>query len=155
MGKYYTHRKKMKQVYLILLIVFYLISCRTASKVVSEKKEIPIVEIATFIGTKWILSSLNKRLPTFSMNEKPYLLFKNDNEFSGNAGCNNFSGTYEKNDSLIIFKNILVTTSACPDLPIESDFLKALSRTNKYSKGNQELELKDPTGNAIALFLAK
>lgn len=142
----------MKQTLLLFLAFFYLISCGPTSKIVTEKKEVVVPESVSFINTKWILASLNKKLPTFSMNEKPYVLFKDNNEVSGNAGCNIFSGIYEINDSSINFKDIIVTTSACPDLPIESDFLKALRTTMNYTKSNQTLELKDGSGNVLALF---
>ena len=58
-------------------------------------------------------------------------------------------------DSLISFKNIIVTTAACPDLPIELDFIKVLGRTIGYGKSNQTLELKDLSGRTIALFSVK
>lgn len=132
-----------------------MISCGSTSKVITEKKEVAVVESVSFTNTKWILASLNKKLPTFSMNEKPYILFKDNNELSGNAGCNLFSGSYEIKDSSINFKNILLSTAACPDLPIESDFLKALSVTTNYIKNNQTLELKDSAGRIIALFIVK
>ena len=150
--EYFTHIVIMKKLPLLFFAFFYLVSCRSTSKMITEKKEVAIAESISFTNTKWILVSLNKKLPTFSMNEKPFLLFKNNNEVSGNAGCNIFSGTYEINDSSINFKDIIVTTSACPDLPIESDFLKALRTTMNYTKSNQMLELKDGSGNVLALF---
>ena len=145
----------MKQTLLLFLVFFYLTSCRTTSKIITEKKEVAVVESVSFTNTKWILASLNNKFPIFSMNEKPFILFKDNNEVSGNAGCNLFAGSYELNDSLIIFKNIIVTTSACPDLPIESDFLKALRMTRNYMKNNQTLELKEASGKVLALFSVK
>ncbi|MFS8083694.1 MAG: META domain-containing protein [Ginsengibacter sp.] len=145
----------MKQTILILLAFIYLISCKPTAKIITEKKEVAVLASVSFTNTKWILTSLNKKLPTFSMNEKPYIIFKDNNDVSGNAGCNIFSGNYEISDSSINFKNIIVTTSACPDLPIESDFLKVLSITMNYIKNNQTLELKDSSGRILALFLVK
>lgn len=145
----------MRKSLLLIFASFYLISCRPTSKIITDKKEVAVVESVSFTNTKWLLASLNKKLPTFSMNEKPYILFKENNEVSGNAGCNLFSGSYEISDSLISFKNISVTTSACPDLPIELDFIKALRKTITYTKNNQTLELKDLSGKTIALFVVK
>lgn len=145
----------MKNTFLLFLAFFYLISCRTTSKIIIEKKDVAVTKSVSFINTKWTLASLNKKLPTFSMNEKPYIIFKENKEVSGNAGCNNFYGTYEINDSTINFKNISVTTSACPDLPIETDFMKALKMVLFYTKSNQTLELKDASGKALALFVVK
>lgn len=145
----------MKKSLLLFLSFFFLISCGTTSRIITEKKDVAVAESISFLNTKWILASLNKKLPTFSMNEKPYIFFKDNNEFSGNAGCNPFSGTYEINDSSIYIKNVIVTTSACPDLPIESDFLKVLKMTNNFIKSNLTLELKDATGKVVALFVGK
>ena len=145
----------MRKYLLLIFACFYLISCRPTSKIIADKKEVAVVESVSFTNTKWILASLNKKLPTFSMNEKPYILFKDNNEVSGNAGCNLFSGSYEISDSLIIFKNINVSTSACPDLPIEKDFMKALGKSITYTKSNQALALKDLSGKTIALFIVK
>ncbi|MEO6868654.1 MAG: META domain-containing protein [Ginsengibacter sp.] len=140
---------------ILIIACFYLFSCRPTAKIITDKKEVTVVESVSFTNTKWILASLNKKQPTFSMNEKPYILFKGNNEVSGNAGCNLFSGFYEISDSLMSFKNIIVTTAACPDLPIELDFIKVLGRTIGYGKSNQTLELKDLSGRTIALFSVK
>ncbi|MBS1735056.1 MAG: META domain-containing protein [Bacteroidetes bacterium] len=146
----------MKKIIGIILGCTYLLSCRPTAKIITEKnRDIIVIENLSLTNTKWVLNSLNKKSPTFSMNEKPYILIKQNNEVSGNAGCNSFSGSYEIKDSLISIKNLIVTSSACPDLPIELAFLKAIRMTRSFLLTNHTLQLADTTGEILACFSVK
>jgi len=72
----------------------------------------------------------------------PTLIFNLEkNKFSGNTGCNNMNGSFDKTDTSLVFNEKIITTRmACPGYN-EDAFIKSLLRTNKYKFDNGVLVL--------------
>lgn len=65
-------------------------------------------------------------------------------KISGNAGCNNYFSTQVTMDPTVgnlTIKNIGSTRKSCPNMDVESNFLKMLDETTKYVLKDNVLEL--------------
>ncbi|MEP7075163.1 MAG: META domain-containing protein [Acidobacteriota bacterium] len=119
------------------------------------------------LGSKhWTLISLNGR-PVG--NSKAYVEFDTvSSRFSGNAGCNRMFGSVRASARQIAFSGVATTKIMCANdgaMNIESLFVSALSKTNRYKinknllslvSGNRTLARfaaapKEPTGTAVKL----
>ena len=61
--------------------------------------------------------------------------------FTGNTGCNNMRGSFQKTDSSLIFNpNIITTKMLCSGYD-EAAFVRSLLRTNRYKFENDVLIL--------------
>ena len=93
----------------------------------------------------WVLVEINGQ-PVIheGANQQASLEFTADgNKVTGSTGCNRMFGTFAlSGDEKIQFKGIGSTKIACPDMTVETNFLKALSATNAYGISGKELLLK-------------
>lgn len=103
-------------------------------------------------GTKWELTSLNGAAPVKGTSLT--LFFGNDDKANGNAGCNNFSGTYKVSGSSLAFSQMVSTMMACAPAvnDQEQSFLQALGDTKSFESSADKLTLKDGSGNVLAVF---
>ncbi len=83
-------------------------------------------------GKKWILTELQKgKVSEPSDNIKtPFLIFSEDGSFSGNASCNNISGSYTFDGKYKMKFSAASTRMMCENMETETAFLKALQKTN-------------------------
>lgn len=75
--------------------------------------------------------------------EAPFLVFEPDGgRIHGNGGCNSFFGhcEYMAGDRLR-FSSIASTKKACPDMTVESEFLKILENADNYYTDGKVLKL--------------
>ena len=78
-----------------------------------------------------------------------------DNKVYGNAGCNNFSGTYEVEEGFRLELSKLISTKmACPDMSIETEFLAILEKVDNYSINGTKMTLNKAKMAAYATFEA-
>ena len=92
-------------------------------------------ELEEFIGKDRSAKSLNDRFP----NQKPTVTFQN-NQVSGNDGCNNMTGGYLAIGNSLTVKNIATTRMACQG--VDSDaFGERFNNVNKYEIQNGKLVL--------------
>jgi heat shock protein HslJ len=107
---------------------------------------------AALPGTKWELTSLSGATPASGTSVT--LFFGNDDKAGGDAGCNNYSGTYKVSGSSLTFGPMVSTMMACqpPIMDQEQAFLKALGATKSYEATADQLTLKDGSGNVLAVF---
>jgi heat shock protein HslJ len=103
-------------------------------------------------GSKWELTSLNGAAPIKGTSLT--LFFGNDDKAAGNAGCNNFSGTYQVSGSSLTFGQMVSTMMACDPAvnAQEQAYLKALGETKSYEATTDKLTLKDGSSNVLAVF---
>lgn len=96
-------------------------------------------------GTTWQLSEMdgkpvdttNKTVPVIII-----ILYSAGNEVSGNAGCNNFNGSYElKGNDEIKFTALNSTKKTCPDQENENTFLHELGSVDTYTVNGGQLTL--------------
>ena len=72
----------------------------------------------------------------------PTLIFNLDkNSFSGNTGCNNMNGSFQKTDTSLIFNEKIITTRmACPGYN-EKPFVDNLLKANRFMIKDGVLQL--------------
>ena len=78
-------------------------------------------------------------------------------QIGGNAGCNQFSGTYIQTDSGFKISPLATTRRACkPEvMKNESKFLSALTNTTKVEVSDSTLTLKDAKGTVLTILNRK
>ena len=94
-------------------------------------------------ANQWNLAELNGTAVTSG---KAYLLFYPGqvSKVSGNAGCNNMTGTFElKGVNFIKFSPMAITSMACAPGTREPEFTVALGTVNNWSIINNQLLLKN------------
>jgi heat shock protein HslJ len=102
---------------------------------------------------KWNLLSMAKQQKEGpqKLDKGFYIVFKDDETFSGFAGCNTFSGTYNATGASLLLSNMVVTKMACDKTGIEALVLKNLTTKVKAfgSVNYGDIALKDGTGNTV------
>lgn len=107
------------------------------------------------LNKEWKLVKLNGSgiaLDT-SFPNYPHLKFTNLVSTGGNLGCNGFGANVHISaaDSIKI-SEIISTQMACPNLTIETQFMKALGNARTYKITGDTLALNDDKRETIALF---
>lgn len=135
----------MKNLALLLLLTVCCSYCKSTKPMsISSTSTVSSKHISKHYGTelngKWELQRLwgmdDKKLGKGYIN----LDFENKS-FSGNAGCNDISGTFSiKDDLLIIDKNIQIAKNECPAYN-DKKFISLLMKINKYEVNDDVLEL--------------
>jgi heat shock protein HslJ len=104
-------------------------------------------------GTSWVLTELQGKpvaSPPF-----PTLIFK-DGQVSGNASCNSFGGSYQRNGGdTLKFGPLISTLMACVDpsaMEREGIYLGVLAQVAKYRVENNHLYIYDQAGQLLAEF---
>ncbi|WP_373060101.1 META domain-containing protein [Zunongwangia sp. H14] len=118
------------------------------------KKEIPQIT-----GKYWKLIKLDGQAVKMDENQEKeaYFILKNDNnQVTGFAGCNSFSGNYSlAKGTHIHFSQIAATMKACPDVNInESEFLNVLQLADNYTLDGDIFSLNVGKRTALAVFEA-
>lgn len=139
---------------LSLVISLALFNCKSQD---AKQKSANKVE-AQLIGTKWVLTKLNKDLVNLTGPEleQPFIkLNAKDNGVGGNGGCNAFGGTFTlKENQHIEFSQLLATMRYCEDNGIERVFMGNLKKATTYTITTNELTFKDENGYVLATFEA-
>lgn len=125
--------------YLLSLSILVLVSCSSMKK----QSKGDTGNNNTLAGTNWTLS----RIPdfTFENTRKPVTLSFADttNRIVGNAGCNNFGGTYTVKGNTIKMEKILSTKMAClPGVETENKVMAAMVNADHFSIEGDKLTLK-------------
>ena len=78
-------------------------------------------------------------------------------QVSGNASCNNYSGTYQATGNKIEFGPLAATRKMCAQplgiMEQEDAYLAALGSTAEYNLRGNTLELKDDQGDLMLVFV--
>ena len=93
--------------------------------------------------------------PPAAGQQAPSLTFAEDGKIHGFAGCNNFTGTfaYQQGDRLS-FAQVAATMKACPDMTVETEFLKVLGQVDNCYVDDQKLTLHKARMAPLARFEA-
>ncbi len=107
------------------------------------------------VNTRWKLVQLDgNAITTPEDGSDIYLTLQLDSDkVNGYAGCNNFFGNYELNDSTLRFSRLAATKRACPQLDLEGAFLSMLESIEEYRIEGAQLILYSE-GEPVALFEA-
>lgn len=83
-------------------------------------------------------------------------LFGADGRVTGNAGCNNYFGSYEAGREVLAISQVGATKMACGETATrhEISFLDALGAVRSWDRDGDELELEDASGATILSFVA-
>ncbi|MFI5136057.1 MAG: META domain-containing protein [Chitinophagales bacterium] len=137
---------KNEKFFWLVVVVFSLISCNSTSNV--TKTLTPLSQ------NDWQLFSLNTQQVSIVQGGKiPQLSFDTQNmRVSGNGGCNSLSGSFKLGKENLSFGPLATTRMACPGDNIETNFLSALSKTEKFSMYNGKLVLNDSSGKQLMVF---
>lgn len=94
-------------------------------------------------GTHWTLTAINGESLQDTQTQ-PYILFSTDGKISGNLGCNEFFGTYYKNNNKLDINYTGSTKKLCGSMNTEKQFIAALkSDIKSYSIEGDVLIIKD------------
>ncbi len=109
---------------------------------------------AVLEGTSWTATVLNGAM--IETGKLPTLSFAEGGAFSGNGGCNQYSGQAEISGSLIEFPdNMAATLMACPPTmeEVERSFFAALQGVTTYAVEGNALAFLDAAGEPVIKFL--
>jgi len=110
------------------------------------------------MGTHWQLSKLGTETITADVTLRtPYLTFsQGDNKVTGFAGCNRFSGNYDRLANNINLTQLSTTKKLCfQQMNLEAQFLTVLSETDTYKVIDNTLTLYGNSGLALGQFIAQ
>ncbi|MDR0834143.1 MAG: META domain-containing protein [Candidatus Symbiothrix sp.] len=105
----------------------------------------------------WQLVELNGQPVTYAANatDKAFIKFNTDGTVSGNAGCNQFNGSYAlKEGNRIHFEQMATTMKMCLNMDTETKLLKALEIADNYNVTASTLILNRARMAPLAKFEA-
>ncbi|MBY0486969.1 MAG: META domain-containing protein [Flavobacteriaceae bacterium] len=84
--------------------------------------------------TKWKLVQLNGKAVASTSGKDFFInLDSKSGKFSAYAGCNSISGSYVmKAETKLAFSKIISTRMACPNMDLETNFIKTLEKVDNY-----------------------
>ena len=107
-------------------------------------------------GVRWRLVELmGKPVPAAADPERaPFLrLIEDGQRIEGFGGCNTFGGRYElPAPTRIRFSHVAATLMACPDMQVETEFLRVLESTDNYAIAEDRLSLHKARMAPLARF---
>ena len=119
----------------IFTFCLILSSCATSKRAQQE---------VSITATQWKLITVATSSKELKPSEEnPVTLKIENNQASGNSGCNYFSGPVELKEKSLKFGDLASTRKYCMEsMEIENAVLKALSETDNYRIKDNKLELR-------------
>lgn len=106
--------------------------------------------------TEWHLVSIRGEEIELSEESRgtPYIAFSaEESRVTGNAGCNQFTGSFELGEAGgLSFGNIAATKMMCADMSVEDRFMGVFEQTAGYTISGDRLILMSRTGENLAEF---
>lgn len=132
---------------IILFLSLTLIGC---SALLKKNK----MENKPLKGTYWSLEKVNQnKIPAFG--PTPYILFADNGNFNGIAGCNRYFGTYILNKKTIAIENTGATKKMCANMDMEKLYFSALKREINYYKIIADTLILFERNKEVLRFVAK
>lgn len=126
-----------------------------SADVIDLESESTTAALTTFIGEKWIITSINdKPISAKGLKKDYYVFFGKDKKFNAFAGCNQIGGNYSIKGDQIKMSNIVSTEMACTEMTMEQSLLKALAEADNIIQNNQIMHLRNK-GNVLIKFEAE
>jgi heat shock protein HslJ len=113
---------------------------------------------APLTGTTWYLNSFVDAKGTIWTPGPMYpisLQFDDDGKLNGNAGCNNYFGSFTLSGSTISIGTLGTTAMFCGEpgvMDLETTYLAVLPRMNLYQVSGNELTLSDGSGKITMIY---
>lgn len=113
--------------------------------------------MASVMGTKWVLQSLNgKAVEVPDGAQAPWLQLAEGDKLSGNGGCNQLMGSYKIDGDRIGFPQIGSTKMFCEaTMDLEKKFMGALSATDAFKIDGGTLRLMNGASEVAAFVAGK
>lgn len=116
----------------------------------SQRQVGPVTEL---VGSGWRLASVAGKDYQGDKERAPRIEFGDDGRVSGYGGCNQFSGSFERNGENLSFGPIAATKMACKGIgDLERDFFRALGDARRFHLEDDRLVLLDGTGAELAVL---
>lgn len=113
-------------------------------------------------GTEWVVTSLRTADAVVRSvaleNAAPTLTLSDDGTLTGNTGCNEFGGSAEVGDNVILFEPLTMTRAACADpelADIETHVLNVLAGETTYIVQGSSMTLTAANGTDGLEFTAR
>lgn len=139
--------KKNLLIWTVSILLATTISCKTTSSHKCDYQQ---------LSGKWTVTAINGE--KIKIRENPYIEFDvKNNKIHGRTGCNIVNGTFVRNAEntcAITIPPAATTMMACPDMEVESRFLKALQNVATYKIKHSTLRLFD-SNKKVVLELTK
>ena len=119
-----------KTVLMTFVIAFFLVACDCPCTSGMQDK--------SFENTKWSLESFGRK--RMAVPKKAFIIFK-DEKYTGHAGCNGMSGTYDISGDTLRLKSGVSTLMACADMRQETRFRQELVKVQSYAIKGDTLDL--------------
>lgn len=132
--------------------------CNPSQKAAEPKISIDTVSSvnAPLFGTHWkLIELMGRKIADSASKKEMYLVLKKDSTVEGNGGCNAFSASFIMKGNEITFSPLVSTKVYCPGLPVENEFFKALSTTDRFSLNSDTLSFREGKILTTAKFKAK
>ena len=130
----------------VFATIIFAVACSSSKKVSKSATALAQNNWQLYsIGTSQASASEGGKMPSLSFDAQ-------NMKVSGNAGCNNFTGTFKVDKEKLSFGDVASTKMACPDMVTEGNFLSALSKTATFSMYQEKLVLKDANGTQLMSF---
>ncbi|HON81261.1 MAG TPA: META domain-containing protein [Methanoregulaceae archaeon] len=113
---------------------------------------------APLIGSTWFLNSFVDAEGNFYTKGQSHpisLHLTNDNKLNGNAGCNDYSGSFAVSGSTISINAFATTARSCDEsevMELEKTYLAVLPQIMLYQISGNELTLSDGTGKISMIY---
>lgn len=111
----------------------------------SSASVVPETQVpAALEGTEWRLVDIGGQPSPAGADSTPhpgFTLLAEGRKVQGSAGCNRMAGRYQLDGQKLKFGPLATTRMACPALPTETAFLKALEATTRYEVSGSSLTL--------------
>lgn len=101
-------------------------------------------------GKEWELTQLKgEQVPA---GVRIMIVFDEANKrYGGTASCNNYTGTFKLEGSVLKLANPGVTKKSCPDMSWETKYLPVLTKIDTWSVADGKLSLSSE-GNVVAVY---
>jgi heat shock protein HslJ len=123
------------------LLVIAAAGCKPASKYALTDGQ--------WVMTAWYDADGTERMVT---QNRPTMTFAAESTLSGNAGCNNFSGTYTADQEKITIDLGAMTRKMCPDMEIENQLATRMPDVVRYVIEGNHLMLYSAAGKELFRF---
>ncbi len=109
----------------------------------------------TLTNTYWKLVELNAAAVEPGEGKELHMILRGDEQVSGYAGCNQFTGSVTVTGDGLSFGPIASTRRMCQNvMEQESAFLQALENAQRYSITGEDLAIENANGEVTMRFVA-
>ena len=106
--------------------------------------------------TKWKMVELDGKMTDNTSSEIFYInLDSKSGKFAAFVGCNKINGVYTmKASDMLAFSKIMGIKKSCPNMDLETKFMKSLEKVDNYTIEDNSLHLKKGKTKHLAKFIA-